>query len=178
MQTKDLSQASNAFLASWQGLRNNGAIPLFRHFLDRGPCVMMKDALILEAAPPGHTVRFMGTALVRACNADFTGTDFLQTVEPTRRLDFQYLLVVAAWRPTAFAISLIGATAHGRSMPLTLLVLPLEVDTGKSPRCVAHIPVPEMERSNHIQSLHWAGGPQWLDLGFGCPQGSQRTEAI
>lgn len=169
MEIQGLSQASAAFLSSWQALRQNGAIPHTARFLDCGPSLMMKDALILESCPPMQTVRFMGTALVRTWLQDLTGNDFLLAVEPDCKKDAQRHFAVAASHPTGFAAGTTGSTIEGRTVAFELLILPLAVDQGKPRRCVTHVSMGPIGANDRVRALHWQREPLWFDLGFGLP---------
>lgn len=131
---------------------------------------LMCGALILEVMPEGTLVRLMGSTLVSRWQDDFTGTHLENHISLEDRSRFRRDVECACRHPAGARAIGETRTELRRTVDYEMVLLPIAVDDGKPPRCVAfRTNLGELDFRDRKVGFTWPPKLTWIDIGAGVP---------
>lgn len=167
-----------AFLAHWQSLRVDGAIPTLRDFLSKPNPRLQPNVAIKDVIPPRLLrVRLFGTHLVEVAGVDVTGRDLMVFAANETMADelwrYQH---TAATRKIGIATVKLAAAASGRTIWFEDIELPLTPFPGGPPCLVCCLGFVEVvDYKDTMFKLLSHANVRWIDIGWGVPQDEAAT---
>lgn len=130
----------------------------------------MRGALILEVMPEGTLVRFMGSTLVSRWQDDFTGNHLETCIAREDQARFRRNVECICRHPVGARVTGEVRTELRRTLDYEMVLLPLVVDDGKPPRCVAFRDnLGELDYRDRKVGFPWPPKLTWIDIGAGVP---------
>lgn len=130
----------------------------------------MRGALILEVMPEGTLVRLMGSTLVSRWQDDFTGAHLETRIAVEDRARFRRDVECVCRHPAGAQATGEVFTEMRRALDYEMILLPLAVDEGKPPRCLAFRDnLGELDYRDRKVGFSWPSTLSWIDLGAGLP---------
>lgn len=155
------------FFAHWKRLPGSNGVPHTRTFLDV-PTPLIRGALILELMPEGTLVRLMGSTLVARWRDDFTGGLLETHIAQVDQIRFRRDMECVCRHPAGARAMGETRTELRRTVDYEMVLLPLAVDDGKPPRCVAFREnLDELECRDRKVGFPWPAKLEWIDVGAG-----------
>ncbi|MGE3335880.1 MAG: PAS domain-containing protein [Rhodospirillaceae bacterium] len=165
-----MSRHCAEFFAHWKSLPCSHGIPHTRAFLDSAT-PLMRGALILEVMPEGTLVRLMGSTLVARWQDDFTGAHLETRIALENRSRFRRDVECVCRHPAGARAIGETRTELRRTVDYEMVLLPIAVDDGKPPRCVAfRINLDELDYRDRKVEFPWPPKLTWIDIGAGEPE--------